>query len=58
MPTASSVRITYNTFSHTRIAVRHHNSLGTTVAYNRGVSVAIGVYADSRAHLSVSGNRW
>ena len=55
---AAGVRITYNTFSHTRIAIRHHNSLGTTVAYNRGTSVSIGVYADSRLHLSVSGNSW
>jgi len=55
---ASSVRITYNTFSHTRIAVRHHNSLGTTVVGNRGVAVTIGVFADSHAHLSVSGNSW
>jgi len=55
---ASGVRITRNTFSHTRIAVRHHNSLGTVVSGNRGYFVSIGVYADSRLHLSVSGNSW
>lgn len=55
---ASGVRITYNLFTHVRIAVRHHNSLGTTVAHNRGTLVSIGVYADTHSHLSVTANSW
>jgi len=54
----SGLRITHNTFSHMRIAVRHHNSLGTVVAYNRGHSVGVGIFADSRLHLTASGNAW
>jgi Protein of unknown function (DUF1565) len=54
----SSLQIVSNTFSHVRIAIRHHNSMGTAVVGNRGTSVSIGVYADSRAHLTQSGNSW
>jgi len=54
----SGLRIVSNTFSHVRIAVRHHNSLGTAVVYNRGSYVSIGVYADSRLNLTQSGNAW
>ncbi|MFN8629306.1 MAG: hypothetical protein U0838_03010 [Chloroflexota bacterium] len=55
---ASVIRITSNTFTKTRIAVRHHNSNGTLVSGNRGTGVSIGVAADSRANLSVTGNSW
>jgi hypothetical protein len=55
---ASGVRVTSNKFISTRIAVRHHNSNGTLVSGNLGSAVGIGVYADSRAHLSVTGNSW
>ena len=54
----SGLRIVSNTFSHVRIAVRHHNSLGTAVVNNRGSYVSIGVYADSRLNLTQSGNAW
>lgn len=54
----SGLRIVSNTFSHVRIAVRHHNSLGTVVLGNRGLYVSIGVYADSRLNLTQSGNVW
>ncbi len=54
----SGLRIVSNTFSHVRIAVRHHNSLGTAVLNNKGSDVSIGIFADTRLHLSQSGNRW
>lgn len=54
----AGLRIVSNTFSHVRIAVRHHHSLGTSVVSNRGSYVSIGVYADSRLHLTQSANRW
>jgi hypothetical protein len=54
----SGLRISSNTFSYVRIAVRHYRSGGTTITGNRGSHVTIGVYADSKAHLTMSGNRW
>jgi hypothetical protein len=55
---ASGVRITSNTFNNVAVAVRHHNSGGTLVSGNRGTKVDIGVYADSHANLTVTGNSW
>jgi nitrous oxidase accessory protein NosD len=54
----SGLQIKSNTFSSVRIAVRHHNSAGTTITGNTGSHVTIGVYADSRANLVLSGNHW
>jgi hypothetical protein len=55
---ASGVQVTSNAFSDLRIAVRHHNSGGTSVTGNTGTNVGTGVYADSTVNLSVSGNSW
>ncbi len=54
----TGLQIVSNTFSHVRIAVRHHNSMGTAVVDNTGSSVAIGIFADSRLYLTQSGNSW
>lgn len=54
----TGLKIWENHFASVRIAVRHHNSGGTTVMDNTGTSVGIGIYADSRRHLTVSGNHW
>jgi hypothetical protein len=54
----SGLRISSNTFIYDRIAVRHYRSMGTSITNNRGSHVTIGVFADSKAHLTVSGNSW
>ncbi len=54
----SGLKVSSNTFSNLRIAVRHHNSGGTTISSNSGSGVQIGVYADSTTNLVQSGNSW
>jgi len=54
----SGLQISNNTFSSLRIAVRHHNSGGTSVTGNTGTSVQTGLYADSTTNLTQSGNSW
>jgi hypothetical protein len=54
----TGLRIASNTFTYVRIAVRHYRNGGTTGTGNHGSHVTIGVDADCRAHLTVSGNCW
>ncbi len=55
----SGLQISNNTFSNLRIAIRYHNSGGTSITSNKGAGgIQTGIYTDSTLNLTQSGNTW
>ncbi|MHB8958680.1 MAG: NosD domain-containing protein [Candidatus Limnocylindrales bacterium] len=55
----SGLRISSNTFSNFRIAIRYHNSNGTSITSNTGTGgIQTGLYEDTTLNLTQSGNNW
>jgi hypothetical protein len=54
----TGLTVSNNTFSGMRIAVRYHNSGGTNITGNTGSGNQSGLYTDTTAGLTQSGNSW
>jgi len=55
---SSGIQILDNAFANCGSAVRHHNSLGTTVDGNVGNNVGVGLEVDDATNLTVGTNDW